>query len=56
MKTILNDLDQNDRFNILMFSDGTELWKREPVMATEHNKKAAIQHIQAAQAMGGKQR
>lgn len=53
MKTILKELDKNDTFNILMFSDRNELWKTKSVLATEDNVKAAIQYVQDTVANGG---
>lgn len=53
MKTILNQLDERDEFNIIMFSDEMEYWKPEFVASDKENVNASIEYINNKYAAGG---
>lgn len=53
MKVILNDLNSEDTFRIIFFSDTTEPWRNEFQKATPENVKAAITFVQDTTADGG---
>ncbi len=53
MSTILHDMDSEDRFNIIMFSNSVHLWVTESVPATETNINEAEAFVRATEAAGG---
>ncbi len=53
MRSILGQMNEQDRFNILMFSNGVNRWKEGSLVATEENKEEAKAFVDASSASGG---
>ena len=53
MKVILEDLDEQDLFNILEFDDDVRPWKTDSVLATKDNIQNANGFVQELVATGG---
>ncbi|XP_071156829.1 inter-alpha-trypsin inhibitor heavy chain H3-like isoform X1 [Mytilus edulis] len=53
MNSILKDLFEGDRFNIMLFSSGNSLWQQTLLSASNKNKQKALQHVENMKADGG---
>lgn len=54
MKTIVNQLNEKDLFNIIMFSNDVTNWRPEFLSGTEGNKNQAMTYIDSLTADGSK--
>ncbi|XP_063438871.1 inter-alpha-trypsin inhibitor heavy chain H3-like [Mytilus trossulus] len=53
MNSILKDLFEGDRFNIMLFSNGNNLWQQTLLSANNKNKQKALQYVKLMRAGGG---
>lgn len=54
MSTIIDEIRDFDRFNIISFSTETRIWKENLVEASGQNKEEAKTFVNSLNAMGGK--
>lgn len=54
MNSILKDLFEGDRFNIMLFSNDNDLWQHTLLSASKKNKQKALQYVKNMEAGGGK--
>ncbi|CAG2189689.1 unnamed protein product [Mytilus edulis] len=53
MNSILKDLFEGDRFNIMLFSNDNDLWQHTLLSASNKNKQKALQYVENMEAGGG---
>lgn len=54
MNIILSELNSDDKFNIIMFSDTVERWQQSSVFGTKSNIQRAIDYVRRTNAEGCK--